>query len=58
MRRLDAINGLPTPTAGFTDLEAVAKAMGISKAMTVRTLSVRGSAGRSDERLGGDGGGG
>jgi sulfopyruvate decarboxylase subunit beta len=31
--------GLPTPTAGFTDLEAVAKAMGIPKAMTVRTLS-------------------
>jgi sulfopyruvate decarboxylase subunit beta len=30
--------GLPTPTAGFTDLEAVAKGMGIPKAKTVRNL--------------------
>ena len=30
--------GLPTPTAGFTDLEAVAKGMGIPKARTVRNL--------------------
>lgn len=30
--------GLPTPTAGFTDLEMVAKGMGIPKAETVRTL--------------------
>jgi thiamine pyrophosphate-dependent acetolactate synthase large subunit-like protein len=30
--------GLPTPTAGFTDLEAVAKGMGIPKARTVRSL--------------------
>src|SRR5215468_7716458 len=30
--------GLPTPTAGFTDLEAVVKGMGIPKAKTVRSL--------------------
>jgi sulfopyruvate decarboxylase subunit beta len=30
--------GLPTPTAGATDLEAVAKGMGIPQAKTVRTL--------------------
>jgi sulfopyruvate decarboxylase subunit beta len=30
--------GLPTPTAGFTDLEAVAKGMGIPRAKTVRSL--------------------
>jgi hypothetical protein len=30
--------GLPSPTAGFTDLEAVAKGMGIPKAKTVRSL--------------------
>jgi len=30
--------GLPTPTAGATNLEAVAKGMGIPKAKTVRTL--------------------
>jgi sulfopyruvate decarboxylase subunit beta len=29
--------GLPTPTAGFTDLAAVAKGMGISTAVTVRS---------------------
>ena len=31
--------GLPTPTAGATDLEAVAKGMGIPQAKTVRTLA-------------------
>jgi thiamine pyrophosphate-dependent acetolactate synthase large subunit-like protein len=30
--------GLPTPTAGTTDIEAVAKGMGIPRAKTVRTL--------------------
>jgi thiamine pyrophosphate-dependent acetolactate synthase large subunit-like protein len=30
--------GLPTPTAGFTDLEGVARGMGIPKAKTVRGL--------------------
>jgi sulfopyruvate decarboxylase subunit beta len=30
--------GLPTPTAGFTDVEAVAKGMGIPTAKTVRSL--------------------
>lgn len=31
--------GLPTPTAGFTDLGAVARGMGIPKAITVANLS-------------------